>query len=90
MAGDVLDASNDPVGSDLRTIEFLSPDSGHIGFNDRGQVAFYARFTDGTSGVFVSGAVAIPEPSAVLAFITCLALAWLTRTWHDVSKTHRF
>jgi hypothetical protein len=30
--------------------------------NDRGQVAFGAHFTDGSSGIFISNAVAVPEP----------------------------
>jgi hypothetical protein len=34
-------------------------------FNNLGQLAFYAGFTDGTFGVFVSNRVAIPEPSAI-------------------------
>ena len=32
------------------------------GFNNLGQVAFRAEFTDGTSGAFVSNLVAVPEP----------------------------
>ncbi|MEZ6072461.1 MAG: PEP-CTERM sorting domain-containing protein [Pirellulales bacterium] len=37
-------------------------------FNDRGQVAFGATFTDGTSGIFVSNAVAVPEPASLMLF----------------------
>lgn len=33
-------------------------------FNNRGEIAFYAEFTDGVSGVFVSSLATIPEPSA--------------------------
>jgi hypothetical protein len=33
------------------------------GLNDLGQVAFSVRFTDGTSGMFISSLVAIPEPT---------------------------
>jgi hypothetical protein len=58
---------------DVRTISFFSfsgngnNEEGHrSGFNDRGQVAFWARFTDGSSGIFVSNLVAIPEPSAII------------------------
>jgi hypothetical protein len=36
-------------------------------FNDRGQVLFRAEFADGTHGAFVSNAVAVPEPLALLA-----------------------
>jgi hypothetical protein len=34
------------------------------GFNDRGQVAFRAIFTDGSEGLFVSDLVAVPEPAS--------------------------
>jgi hypothetical protein len=33
------------------------------GFNNLGQVAFLAEFTDGSEGVFVSNVVSVPEPS---------------------------
>ncbi len=39
-------------------------DGRQSGFNDRGQVAFAAFFSDGSSGVFVSDIVAVPEPDA--------------------------
>jgi hypothetical protein len=49
------------------------------GFNERGQVAFSASFTDGTSGIFVSDVVAVPEPSSLLlplvAFVCTLPFA---------------
>lgn len=51
--------------NDLRTISRLVALPGRS-FNDRGQIAFMASFTDGTSGVFVSNLVAIPEPSSIL------------------------
>jgi hypothetical protein len=34
-------------------------------FNNLGQLAFLAGFTDGSAGVFVSNRVAVPEPSAI-------------------------
>jgi hypothetical protein len=48
------------------------------GFNDRGQLAFYAAFTDGSSGIFVSNLVAIPEPSS-LALSTSMVFALFLR-----------
>lgn len=39
-----------------------APDS----FNDAGQFAFVAQFTDGTSGIFVSSVGTIPEPTTLL------------------------
>ena len=64
--GDQLDVDEGPQ-TDLRTISKIAfaPSSGNEdgysnGFNDRGQVAFTAQFTDGSSGVFVSNLVAEP------------------------------
>ncbi|HEY3391443.1 MAG TPA: choice-of-anchor tandem repeat NxxGxxAF-containing protein, partial [Lacipirellulaceae bacterium] len=65
--------------SDFRTIRSVSfgrfevggtgsgnEDGRPSGFNDRGQLGFTATFTDGSSGVFVSNLVAIPEPATVI------------------------
>ncbi len=65
--GDLLDVDDGP-GIDFRTIGSLRFISGTnnsqpSGFNNSGQLAFRASFTDGTSGVFVSNLVAIPEPT---------------------------
>jgi hypothetical protein len=84
LAGELFDVSDDPDNPDLRTIRYLSfREQGNFhfgeitGFNDRGQIAFFARFTDGTSGVFVSNAVAVPEPTylGIGALLTLLHLA---------------
>ena len=49
-------------------------------FNDSGQLTFGALFTDGTSGVFVSNLVAVPEPSAtVLLALGALGVLGLGR-----------
>jgi hypothetical protein len=68
--GELLDVAPGP-SIDLRTISLLNfitntgnEDARPSGFNDLGQLAFYASFTDGSSGVFVSNAVAVPEPTA--------------------------
>ncbi|MBA4105479.1 MAG: hypothetical protein C0485_06945 [Pirellula sp.] len=45
-------------------------DGRHSAFNDLGQLAFQASFTDGTQGIFVTDIVAVPEPAAwVLALL---------------------
>jgi hypothetical protein len=62
-AGDVLDV-DDGTDVDMRTIQRF--ELGENFFNDRGQIAFRAVFTDGSSGIFVSNLVAVPEPYAVL------------------------
>ncbi len=62
---------------DSRTVSDVgfSPDDG---FNNKGQVAFSATFTDGSQGVFVSNLVAVPEPASLalgaLAGIVGLAM----------------
>ena len=72
--GDTIDVDDGP-GIDLRTIRYLSVFSSNTGnddgrgsgFNDLGQLAFKATFTDGATGIFVSDRVAvIPEPSSLL------------------------
>jgi T5SS/PEP-CTERM-associated repeat protein len=70
--GGYLDVSDTPGITDLRQIvtlysplTFGSGNGRPSAFNDRGQIAFMAAFADGTSGVFVSNVVAIPEPAAV-------------------------
>ena len=64
--GEVIDVNDDPEAEDLRTISALDfiilPSGGQDGsyrsFNDRGQIAFGASFTDGSSGIFVSNKLA--------------------------------
>lgn len=87
--GDEVDVDNGP-GVDLRvfsdlsilsSIIFLGHGSGNEDgrptyFNDRGQLAFWASFTDGSSGVFVSNAVAVPEGSGFL-LASCAAYVTL-------------
>jgi len=70
--GDMLDV-DDGLGTDFREISGLSfagntgnGDGRPSGFNNLGQLAFLTTFTDGTSGIFVSNLVAIPEPSTLL------------------------
>lgn len=76
--GDMMDVNDDPLIDDFRTVsgfsiawDPLSNKDGHrSGFNDRGQLAFQASFTDGSTGIFVSNLVAIPEPSAAILLAT--------------------
>lgn len=75
--GDLLEVAP----GQFRTISLLSfagnsgnQDGRRSGFNDRGQVAFYASFTDGSSGVFVSNLVAVPEPSSVTLLLLSLSM----------------
>ncbi len=70
--GDLLEVADD----DFRTISGLgfvidsgNEDGRRSGFNDLGQVAFHATFTDGSSGVFVTS---VPEPSTLALCCTVL------------------
>jgi hypothetical protein len=55
------------------------------GLNDLGQVAFQASFSDGTSGLFVSSLVAVPEPAAATLFIFACAISYIDRR---ISRHH--
>ncbi len=67
--GDLLEVAP----GDFRTIASLSlnglltgnSDGRGSDFNNAGQLAFWASFTDGSEGIFVSNAVATPEPAAL-------------------------
>ena len=84
--GDAFDVNDDPLAAaDLRTIANISADlqsGGSDGrrsaFNDRGQLAYGLRFTDGTSGIFLSDTgQRVPEPAA--AAVVLAAGVWLRR-----------
>lgn len=71
-SGDLLEVA----AGDLRVVESLSMWVGDsyqhtTSFNDRDQIAFYARFTDGTRGLFVA---TVPEPSTALLVAAGVAL----------------
>jgi hypothetical protein len=79
--GDLLEVAP----GDFRTVSSLSfrGDSGNedgrgSGFNDLGQVAFIATFTDSTSGVFVSNLATLPEPTALTLGIVTVMLGAAT------------
>ena len=82
--GDLVDVDDGP-GTDFRTVTGFSlfypwrgtgnQDGRPSAFNDLGQLAFLASFTDRSSGIFVSSLAAIPEPaSVVLAAMTLVGL----------------
>ena len=74
--GDMLEIAP----GDIRTISSLGGIA-NSGFNNLGQLAFYASFTDGTSGIFVSNRVAVPEPSSLLLLcLGSLAALWRRRS----------
>jgi hypothetical protein len=80
--GELMDVDNGP-GVDLRTISSFFDDSDPfnsdenlISLGPSGHIAFAVGFTDGSSAILVSSAVAVPEPAAVaicaLAVCTCV------------------
>ncbi len=81
-SGDVLQVAP----GDYRTVSgvaFLggsgNSDGRASGFSDNGQLAFWASFTDGSSGIFVSDALAVPEPATLT--LAALALVMATGVW---------
>jgi hypothetical protein len=80
--GDLIDVDDGP-NEDYRTISSLnfradSNSSGMQGggFNNAGQFALLATFTDGTSGILVSDTAAVPEPMPPLtAAMALLAMS---------------
>jgi hypothetical protein len=83
--GDMLDVSDDPLNPDLRTVlgfnfENRSGNEDGIGsgFNEFGQIAFLASFTNGSQGLFVSDMVVVPEP-VVGALVVMLCAAFSAR-----------
>lgn len=88
--GDQVDLSENPQEVDIRTFSRFDLFNGDFGnyasgegrpsaFNNRGQIAFRAEFTDGTSGIFVSDLIAVPEPISVILVLTGLGMAWIKR-----------
>jgi len=69
--GDLLEVSP----GDSRTISSLSFGE----FNDLGQLAFWAKFTNGTSGIFVSNLATLPEPNTLLLVATASVALALSR-----------
>ena len=77
LYGDMIEVSP----GNFRQVDDINFDGGRFspvsGLNDLGQIAFAIRFTDGSGGVFISDAVAVPEPSLaamVTAGISILAI----------------
>lgn len=54
----------------------IGPSANYRGqFNNLGQLAFHAAFTDGTQGVFLASVNAIPEPASVVLAALCVGAA---------------
>jgi len=70
-AGEMLDV-DDGSEVDLRRIRSIQ--FRQQGFNANGDLAFSATFEDGTSGVFISNLLSVPEPSSIAAMTSGLAI----------------
>ena len=64
------------VASVSFTSETGGEDGKPRGFNDVGLLAFHATFVDGSSGIFVSSALAVPEPRPWSLLLTATAMIW--------------
>jgi hypothetical protein len=86
---------------DVRTVDFIEflhrefddessalNDGIRSGFSNLGHVAFRAHFQDGSWGIFVSSAVAVPEPTVSASMIVVVGLASLYRA-RSVQNTSR-
>ncbi len=79
MPGMSIDVDDGP-GIDHREIaSFFTNSQFQNSFNDQGQVVFIAEFVDGSRGVFVSNAGAIPEPNSMCLIATSSCAAMLLR-----------
>jgi hypothetical protein len=94
--GDLMEVAPGDVRQ-IGAIVFASGSGGQDGWprglNDHGQVAFRARFTDGTSAVLLSSALTVPEPSAhvlVVVAITALLplIARVLRSCISITRKH--
>jgi hypothetical protein len=84
--GQMIDVDDGPA-ADMRTIAQLAfePFSGNqdgraSGLSDGGQIAFWAEFTDGSEGVFVSDALTVPEPNFLVLIFSISACAGTRRS----------
>jgi hypothetical protein len=83
--GELLDVSDDPRVPNLRRISSLQ--AGHI--DNAGYISFVASFDDGTSGVFVSSVVAIPEPAGGPLLAPAMILQLLLRAFRSAPAEGR-
>ena len=81
--GDLLDVEDGP-GVDLRTITDLSmgvntgnEDGRSQTLNSLGQVTFWAQFSDGSQGLFLSNVGVVPEPSTLTLLMMAATGSWL-------------
>lgn len=58
----------------IQALRFVGNFGTHSGFNDAGELVFHATFVGGGNGIFVSDAVAVPEPSSC---VIVLAMAFM-------------
>lgn len=72
-SGDTIEVA----AGDVRTVSGV----GGYSFNDLGQLAFQALFSNGTQGVFVTDVVAIPEPAAWALALVAFGAVRCRRGW---------
>ncbi len=64
----------------VASVSFASETGGQDGkprgLNDAGQLAFHATFVDGSSGIFVSSVLTVPEPHSWSLLLGAAAMLW--------------
>lgn len=82
-AGDLIEVAPGDIRTIVNVDFFRGSDNSDgiaTGFNDLGQLAYWARFADGSTGVFVSDLATVPEPSTlVLGTLGLFAFALFAR-----------
>jgi hypothetical protein len=78
-SGQLLEVSPGDL-REIASVSFTSETGGEDGkprgFNDAGLLAFHATFVDGSSGIFVSNALTVPEPRPWSLLLTAAAMTW--------------
>lgn len=78
-SGQLLEVAPGDV-REVASVSFTSETGGEDGkprgFNDAGLLAFHATFVDGSSGIFVSSALAVPEPQPWSLLLAAAAMIW--------------
>lgn len=89
---EVVPGDNRTVAKINRPLLLSSHDrGGNTVYNDLGQLAFGAQFTDGSGGVFVSSLGTLPEPSSLLLLAVAGAISCCRRrtSWRSNESPRR-
>lgn len=82
--GDTIDVNGAPNAPDFRQIELLAI-TGTL--SDLGEPFFFARFRDGSEGVFTASLATVPEPNNLAMICTLLVSIYVTRRTNKVTRS---